>query len=456
MYSFYSSHHQSRMSTISPYFDHFRDFDWERWQDLPYRKAFTHKLMLRKQKLDWLKRSLPGAVLPHHFDLMHLAILHGLSESQTNQFQSAWVAQKQLLQEYLTDLKIESYHGRDWITIPTFDKCVACLIPDSPTCVRLTHLSTSEVLEGPFWKSSADDEPEEVFTPPAVTEIIVPPPPSIEHRSLSPVASWQIPECKKLEHIRLIQVIGHERGNYIGQVGPFEFKFGLTGSLGARTGQHTKDFDQFCLVWAQHCFDPTKAEALFKRDPRIMPRLVKKTTQKNRHREIIQIDATCTESSIKEIYNYYVQQVNDGERAKFTEKVDDTSEVEPPSRFEPSHSADYIAFERERLAFEKEKWKAEMELRQQELQLRRQESAAYDAATILTRLKSYQVPQDPPSPRRTNKVAQVSAVTNKVIRQFQSIPHAQKSCTKLRLDAKTLAAAINAGVAYRGYRWLRL
>ena len=72
------------MALTSPYFDHFYDFDWERWQDLPYRKAFTNKLMLRKQKVGWLKRLLPGAVLPHHFDLMHLAILHGLPESKIN------------------------------------------------------------------------------------------------------------------------------------------------------------------------------------------------------------------------------------------------------------------------------------------------------------------------------------------------------------------------------------
>lgn len=515
----------------SPYFDQFADFEWDRWQDQAYRESFIQRLMLRLGKYEWLKRKLPSSSFPYHHDVFHLAVLHGLPTSQAMAFQQAWSNQKEILGT--KKLNIEKYESRDWISIATFDKCAAHLIRDSQVCKRLAQLASLEPLgphgqwiflpktSSPTEEADMDIEMETTAPAPPPRHLSLPSAPketsvtvlhvedsqppslaqpvqtlhtnevSLNHLSitssdtapsLSPIVSWTIPECKKLEHVRLLRSIGHERGNYIGQVGPCEFKFGLTEKdFGARTDQHTKDFDKFCLVWAQHCFNSTRAEALFKKDPRIQPRLVKKTTAKNRHREIIQIDTMCTEAVIKEIYSSYVQQVNEQETAKFGASTAVTSSLRgvfsPPQSANhdgaavaaaphPASSSDHISLEREKLEFEKEKWRAEIKLREAEIELQKQQmqyqSTAADAATILSRIKQYTSPTELPGIPKGIKIdgsktiGQVSPITNQVIRQFSNIYQTQQNCLDLRLNRKHLVEALDLGKVYRGFKWIRL
>lgn len=545
----------------SPYFsvDHFSDFDWRLWQCTAYRKRFLDQVMLRLRKFHWIQRGMPAAILPSHLEVSKLAILHGLPEAELPAFQKKWSSMKSTLYQ-CEDIDLQHYNHADWMTIPAFDKIVASMITESPTCRRLADLAASEVLHKGQWKHARVDHPPreehakvttarnetetqnneqgitcvpspanvtiELRTAPIKyvaattnTNTVVPtvpkaqPSPSTHHplidTPLSP-STWRIPDCKALEHIRLINTMGRERGNYIGQVGPCEYKFGLTDKdFNLRASQHTRDFDQFCLVWAEHCSNSTRAEALFKKDPRIQPRLIRKTTNKNRHREIVVIDAHCTESSIKQIYSYYVKLVNDEEREKLiasaTSTTDETdgsnnnSDVSVGQQFSSlsmgaATNADYIALEREKLNFEREKFEKEHALKLKEMALQEQERSqrqpayqqqpqAYDnrrderywasdmdAASILLQMHNYYNAQQstpkettersdaPMKPRRYETrhaaVHQLCPITNRVLRTFRSLGTACAAGDRpQQLNRKQLIGAIEKGTLYQGFKW---
>lgn len=482
------------------------------WQSATYRHKFLHTVMLRMKKFHWMHRSIPHTIFPRHWEVTQLAILHGLPENDISQFNVQWTKVRATIHMF-EDVDLQSYNHQDWITIAAFDKCCASLIPQSPICARLASLAAQEILVKGTWRDRKSETPE---VPPALPPRSPPlEPAEVQHKETpkvvaaettttvitvtdgpadpAPLERWVVPECKVLEHVHLIRSIGHERGNYIGQIGPKQYKFGLTDKdFVARSGQHSKDFDQFVLVWAQHCSNSTRAEALFKNDPRIRCRLIRKTTLKNRHREIILIDELCNESAIKTIYGEYVKLVNDEERSKLlggggTENTESAPAVQQEHRpQQPSN--EYMELERERLAFEKDKFEKEYALRLREIELQasrtkeqeraedeKKKTAALppqptylpsdlDAALILSRLRDYCQKRnafDDPKRKKlkkgklTGSIMMVSPITEHIISCYQTPTEACKMLRHLKLQPKGVEHALQTGALYSGYYWKR-
>ena len=479
----------------SRFFDPFHDFDWDQWASNDYRTKYTKQMMIRFQKIPWLQRQIPSGLLPHHFEICQLAVLHGLPENDIPKFKDHWQRTRHIYAN-CPDANIHHYVSSDWMTIATFDKCVAELITQSTFCQKLAQLSSVERLHLGFWKKTpqeAQSAPVDTIVKPLSTVssssgVVDNTPRTAAEDDTRPletvITQWQIPQCKMLEHVRLLRMTGRERGNYIGQIGPCEYKFGLTDKdFGARTDQHLKDFDQFCLVWAQHCFNASRAEMLFKKDPRIMSRLIKRNTNKNRHREIIQIDANCTEFTIKQIYQEYVQMVNNEERTKMNTAGATTDFERPETSDSPepvlNHSTmQMLELERQKLAFEKEKWQHEVNIRMKELEIKsmqlKQEQERITAATAAVVAASEKQPthnaieldaarvlchMQNDHRKRVEKtstkrcIEQISPITDQIIHRFANLKQVQRRWPALMLSKKDLLRSMKSNSIYKGWRW---